>query len=45
MYEGDWKDDKKNGNGAYTWAYGDMYEGDYKGGEVNRKGTCAWANS
>tara|TARA_A100001035_G_scaffold257191_1_gene233045 strand:+ start:405 stop:530 length:126 start_codon:yes stop_codon:yes gene_type:complete len=41
MYEGDWKDDKKNGKGAYTWAYGDMYEGDYKGGDVNRKGTCA----
>ena len=41
MYEGDWKDDKKNAKGAYTWAYGDMYEGDYKDGEVNRKGTCA----
>ena len=41
MYEGDWKDDKMNGKGAYTWAYGDMYEGDYKGGDVNRKGTCA----
>ena len=41
MYEGDWKDDRKSGKGAYTWAYGDMYEGDYKGGEVNRKGTCA----
>ena len=30
MYEGDWKDDRKSGKGAYTWAYGDMYEGGYR---------------
>ena len=39
MYGGDWKDDRKNGKGAYTWAYEDMYEGGYRD---NKRMKRAW---
>ena len=29
-YEGDWKDDKRNGRGVVKLANGDTYEGDWK---------------
>ena len=29
-YIGEWQDDKKNGQGTYTWADGDKYVGEYK---------------
>ena len=29
IYNGQWKDDKKNGKGHFIWANGDIYKGDY----------------
>ena len=29
VYDGEWKDDKKQGQGKYTWASGDIYDGDW----------------
>ncbi|KAL7490407.1 hypothetical protein ACHAWT_000009 [Skeletonema menzelii] len=40
VYEGEWKDDKKHGNGTYKWATGtSYYEGEWKGDKRNGKGT------
>jgi len=30
MYDGDWKDDKKDGYGLFKWPDGRAYEGGYK---------------
>jgi hypothetical protein len=38
VYEGEWKDDKRDGNGKYTWPDGDVYVGEYKDGKRNGKG-------
>ena len=32
MYEGEYKDDKKNGYGVYKWADGRIYEGNWLDG-------------
>lgn len=29
IYDGNWKDDKKNGNGVYKWKNGNVYKGFY----------------
>ena len=48
-YVGEWKDDKKNGQGAYTfgnqsqWA-GDKYVGEWKDDEMNGQGTATFAD-
>ena len=26
-YEGDWRNNKRHGNGIFTWVFGDRYEG------------------
>ena len=38
VYEGNWKDGKKNGKGKYTYTDGTVYEGDWKDGSKNGKG-------
>jgi len=43
-YVGDWKDDKSNGHGTYTYASGDKYVGDYKDGKQNGHGTYTYAS-
>ncbi len=30
MYDGEWKDDRKNGRGKLIWADGDVYDGEWK---------------
>ena len=30
-YEGEWKDNKKNGRGIFTWVDGKKYDGEWKG--------------
>ena len=32
MYEGEWKDDNRNGLGKLTYADGEIYEGELKNG-------------
>ncbi|RMZ97970.1 Morn repeat [Brachionus plicatilis] len=34
-YEGECKDDKRNGRGVFFFANGDKYERDYKDGKMN----------
>jgi hypothetical protein len=36
-YEGEFKDDKMNGNGVFYWADGGKYEGEYKDDKMNGK--------
>ena len=38
-YEGEFKDNKPNGQGALTFANGDKYEGEFKDGDYNGQGT------
>ena len=39
VYEGEWKDNKRNGHGTYKWSNGDVYEGEWKNNQPNGKGT------
>ena len=48
-YVGEWKDDKRNGQGTYTWGdssqwKGDKYVGQWKDGKKNGQGTYTFAN-
>ena len=38
-YEGDWKDDKKNGQGTYIFPDGEKYEGEFNDDNFNGQGT------
>ena len=44
VYEGDWKDGKRNGNGTYTFADGGVFVGEYKDSKKNGKGTFTYAD-
>ena len=37
-YQGDWKNNKEEGYGIYTWPDGSRYEGDWKNGKQDGKG-------
>lgn len=37
-YEGEWKDDKQDGNGKETWVDGTYYEGEFRNGVKSGKG-------
>ena len=41
-YEGEYKDDQKNGRGVFTYASGDRYEGEFKDGKRNGQGVETW---
>ena len=43
-YEGDWINDKKEGNGKYIWEDGNYYIGQFKNGLRNGKGTEYYSN-
>ncbi len=43
-YEGDWKDDQKNGNGTTTFTNGDKYVGEYKDDKIEGQGTFTYAD-
>jgi hypothetical protein len=43
-YVGEWKDDKYNGQGAYTYADGDKYFGEYRNGDRNGLGTFTYSD-
>jgi hypothetical protein len=44
VYEGDWKDNKRDGKGKMTFANGDVYEGDWKDNKRDGKGKETFAN-
>ena len=44
VYEGEWKDDKKNGQGIYRFSDGRVYEGEWKDDNRNGLGTMTWPN-
>jgi len=41
-YIGEWKDNKKHGQGTHTWANGDKYIGEWKGNKRHGQGTLTW---
>ena len=41
-YEGEFKDNKRNGKGVYYWPSGARYEGEFKDGQENGKGVHYW---
>lgn len=43
-YWGEWKDDKRNGTGTYTWENGNKYEGEWKNGRREGKGSLFLKN-
>ena len=44
VYEGQFKDGKRTGQGTYTWLSGSVYEGQWKDNEQHGLGTKSWAN-
>lgn len=42
IYEGDFKDGRRNGKGKYMWADGRVYEGDWVDDRKNGKGKYTW---
>ena len=43
-YDGEWKDDKKHGQGTYTFADGAKYVGEWKDDKYHGKGTFSFAD-
>jgi hypothetical protein len=43
-YVGEFRDDKRNGQGTYTWANGDKYAGEFKDDMRDGRGTSTFAN-
>ena len=44
MYEGDYINDKREGNGKYIWENGNYYIGQWKNSLRNGKGTMYYSN-
>ena len=43
MYFGQWKENRKDGNGTMRYINGDVYEGEFKKGKMHGKGTFTYA--
>ena len=44
MYEGSWKNDRREGQGSYTWPDGNKYVGEYTEGKQEGQGVVTWAD-
>jgi hypothetical protein len=44
VYEGEWRDNQRHGNGCLTWPTGDVYEGEWRHDCRHGHGTLRWAN-
>ena len=44
VYDGEWKDNKKNGRGTLRYSDGDVYDGEFKDGLKHGRGTFRYAN-
>ena len=44
MYEGEYRNGKRDGRGVYMYASGDVYEGEYKSGKMEGRGTYRLAD-
>lgn len=44
VYEGDFVNGKKHGDGKYTRADGSVFDGEYKNDKKHGRGRCSWAN-
>ena len=42
LYEGDWINDKREGQGTYVWKNGSKYIGSWKDDKKNGEGTLVW---
>lgn len=45
FYNGDFKNDKFDGVGMYTWFSGKVYRGDWKNGQLHGAGEFLWSNN
>ena len=43
-YVGEYRDNKRHGQGTYTYADGDKYVGEYRDGEANGQGEYTWSD-
>ena len=43
-YEGEWKNNKRDGTGVMTYASGDRYQGEFKDGIKHGQGVYVFAN-
>lgn len=43
-YEGDWKEDWKEGVGKWYYTNGSYFDGEWRGDNINGKGTCYYIN-
>jgi hypothetical protein len=44
VYRGDFRDDRRNGRGVYTWQCGDTYDGEWMDGRMHGAGVTRYAN-
>ena len=44
VYDGEWKNDKREGHGVMRFSNGDQYEGGWKRGKRHGSGVFTWAN-
>jgi hypothetical protein len=45
VYNGEWKDEVRQGKGIYVWVIGDRYEGEWEMGNLHGYGSYHWADS
>jgi hypothetical protein len=44
IYEGEYKNDKRDGNGIYYYKTGEVYDGKWKNGLREGRGTFTWGD-
>jgi len=44
MFEGNYKNGKKEGHGSFIWANGNKYSGNIENNLINGEGTFSWSD-